>query len=102
MADSTRFEELQKASVRDVKAVGMVGASTSLEMVEYMRELERRLNFALAAYAQICPFAFNYANGGGSSGPEMRTYKTAEKMYNTAAEYYDGELDDAEWPEEEQ
>lgn len=101
MADSSRFEELQKASVRDVKAVGMVSASTGLEMVEYIRETERRLNMALAAYAQICPFALNYADGGGSKGPEMRTYRRAEKMYDAAAEYYDGELDDADWPEDE-
>ena len=40
MADSARFIELQKASARDVKSVGMVGASTSLEMVEYIRTLE--------------------------------------------------------------
>ena len=40
MGDSARFAELQRKSARDVKAVGMVGASTSLEMVEYIRELE--------------------------------------------------------------
>lgn len=101
MADSSRFEELQKASVRDVKAVGMVSASTGLEMVEYIRETERRLNLALAAYAQICPFALNYADGGGSNGIEMRTYRRAEKMYGTAAEYYDGELENSEWQEDE-
>ena len=44
MADSSRFEKLQKASTRDVKAVGMVAASTGLEMVEYIRELETLLN----------------------------------------------------------
>ncbi len=40
MGDSARFAELQRKSARDVQAVGMVGASTSLEMVEYIRELE--------------------------------------------------------------
>lgn len=40
MPDSKRFLELQHASTRDVKAVGMIGASTGLEMVEYIRRLE--------------------------------------------------------------
>lgn len=39
--DSERFLELQRASTRDVKAVGMVAASTGLEMVEYIRTLEQ-------------------------------------------------------------
>lgn len=40
MADSLKFTDLQRASVRDVKAVGMTSAATSLELVGYIRQLE--------------------------------------------------------------
>lgn len=100
MADSSRFEELQKASARDVKAVGMVGASTGLEMVEYIRILERRLNQAIAAHAMIVWMASNYAMGGGDNGPENQSLKTSQKLYDLARDGYDGELNPSEWPEE--
>ena len=40
MTDSPRFQQLQNDSVRDVKAVGMTSAGTSLELIGYIRELE--------------------------------------------------------------
>lgn len=41
--DSPRLQEFVRLTAREVKAVGGASASTTLEMIGYIRELETRL-----------------------------------------------------------
>lgn len=43
--DSERLQGFTRTTAVEIKAVGGVGAATSLEMIGYIRELEHRLSF---------------------------------------------------------
>jgi hypothetical protein len=51
--DSSRLREFERIASVEIRAVGGVGAATSLEMIGYMRELEHYITTALQAAAGV-------------------------------------------------
>jgi len=49
--DSDRLQDFCRITAAEVKATGGVGAATALEMIEYIRELETKLQAAEGAIA---------------------------------------------------
>lgn len=60
--DSQRLRELCRVTAMEIKAVGGVGAATTLEMVGYIRELERA-QVGGDDYVAWCRYKYN-AEGG--------------------------------------
>src|ERR1043165_8676995 len=62
-SDSPELKRLCEQSVREVKLIGSVSASTSLEMIAYMRQLEETLRGESDNYVAWCRYTYDESGG---------------------------------------
>lgn len=61
--DSSRLRELIRVTTREVKAVGGASAGTTLEMIGYIRELERTKTQSEDSYVAWCRYTYDESGG---------------------------------------
>lgn len=81
--DSPRLKELCRVTAMEIKAVGGVSAATSLEMIGYIRELERS-QVGENDYVAWCRYTYNSEGGIQSIVTCDSDAKGAFKVYRAA------------------
>lgn len=82
-SDSPRLKELCRVTAMEIKAVGGVGAATSLKMIGYIRELERS-RVGEDDYVAWCRYKYNPEGGIESIVTCDSDAKGAFKVYRAA------------------
>ena len=83
--DSPELKRLCEQSAREVKLVGSVSASTSLEMIAHMRQLEKTLRRELDNYVAWCRYTFDDSGGIKSIVTCDSNAKGAFKVYRVTS-----------------
>jgi hypothetical protein len=61
--DSPELKRLCEQSAREVKLIGSISASTSLEMIAHMRQLEETLRGESDNYVAWCRYTYDESGG---------------------------------------